>query len=306
MLKNCYGLMIIRTDGTTIMRATFQEKCSLIITIYNQARQLALVLDSVARQTSRSFEIVVANDGSSDDVAGVISRFKLRYPGIPIRHVVHQDRGFRKPVILNDAFRAASADYLIVIDGDMLLHERFIENHLRYRGKNRVLCGYRGVKLGQAYTEDLLCGRRQHSSRLWSLVWRSLRGDLDKPWRGTVLHNKLLRRLAVSDRTHLSGCNFSLYRGALMRVNGMDETIREYGYEDYDLGRRLELTGLQLVNVSKCCNTFHLYHPKRARPNGADIKRLIDRNCEPMCRSGLQRLETGSAASDGMIRHDRP
>ena len=276
-------------------------ECSLIVSVYNQAKQLALVLASAAPQTHKHFEIIVADDGSSDGVEQVIQRFREEHPAQPVRYVKHADAGFRKCIILNEAFRAARGDYLIIVDGDMILHREFVENHWRYRGKEKILCGYRGVKLRQTYTTELMAGDRGFSPSLGSLLWLSVRGQLDKPLRATVLHNKVLRRLAVSERPDLSGCNFSLYRETLERVNGMDETIVEYGFEDYDLSHRLKLAGLKLVNVSKCCNTYHLYHPKKTRRNAQDIKARIDKSREVQCRYGLKKLEVGSAVADWMV-----
>lgn len=275
-------------------------ECSLIVSVYNQANQLALVLASAAHQTHKHFEIVVADDGSSDGVEQIIHRFREEHPAVPVQYVKHADAGFRKCIILNEAFRTARGDYLVVVDGDMILHREFVKNHWRYRSNDRMLCGYRGVKLRQAYTAELLTGHRCFSSRLLSLLWLSVRGQLDKPFRGTVLHSKVLRRLAVSERPDLSGCNFSLYKEALERVNGMDETIVEYGFEDYDLSHRLKLAGLKLVNVSKCCNTYHLYHLKRTRRDAQGIKERIDKSRQVQCRFGLKRLEVGSAVADWM------
>ena len=286
---------------TRQLKTSKSLECSLIVSVYNQAKQLALILASAAHQTRKRFEIVVADDGSSDGVEQIIHRFREEHPAVPVQYVRHADAGFRKCIILNEAFRTARGNYLIIVDGDMILHREFVENHWRYRGSDRMLCGNRGVKLRQAYTAELLAERRCFSSSLWSLLWMSTRGQLDKPFRGTVLHNKVLRRLAVSERPDLSGCNFSLFKGALERVNGMDETILEYGFEDYDLSHRLKLAGLKLVNVSKCCNTYHLYHPKKTRWNAQSIKGRIDKSREVQCRYGLKRLEVGSAVVDWMV-----
>jgi len=273
--------------------------CSLIVSVYDQASELAVVLASVASQTRQDFEVIIADDGSHDALADTIARFRSHCPHIQVACVRQDDLGFRKTRILNRAIRTMVSDYCVVIDGDMLLHRRFIENHLRYRRHDRVLCGYRGVKLGPRYTERLLTDQDRLREGIGPLVWRSLRGDLlSSPWRGLVLHNRTLRRLAVPRRSGLAGCNFSLYRQALQQVNGLDESICEYGYEDYELGARLQRAGLHLFNVSKCCNTYHLYHAKSPKRDLREIKRRILNNRHTQCRHGLARLDHGSSAAD--------
>ena len=275
--------------------------CTLIISIYNQAAQLRRVLESVARQSNRDLDIVIADDGSADAVEPVINEFREQHPSFKVSHVWHEDRGFYKTIILNKAYRAARGEYLIVIDGDMLLHDRFIENHLRHARPDRVLCGYRGVKLGEQITAELLSGKRRFSQNLFVLLWQALRGQLEEVSRGLVINNRQLRRLVARRSKRLSGCNFSTYRENLFRVNGMDETILVYGFEDFELGHRLGLAGIRLTDVSRSCNTYHLDHGKRAADN-AERLRAIKQNIlgsrALQCRHGLETLETGSTVED--------
>ena len=275
--------------------------CTLIISIYNQAPQLRRVLETVARQSYRDFDIVIADDGSADAVEPVLDEFRKQHPAFKVTHVWHEDRGFHKTIILNKAFRAANGDYLIIIDGDMLLHDRFIENHLRHARPDRVLCGYRGVKLGEQITAQLLSGERRFSQNMFTLSWQALRGQLEEVSRGLVINNRTLRRLVARRSKRLSGCNFSTHRENLFRVNGMDETILVYGFEDFELGHRLGLAGIRLTDVSRCCNTYHLDHGKRAADN-ADRLRAIKRNIlgsrARQCRHGLETLDHGSTVED--------
>ena len=275
--------------------------CTLIISIYNQAAQLRRVLETVARQRNCNFDIVIADDGSADAVQPVLDEFREQHPAFKLAHVWHSDRGFYKTIILNKAFRAANGEYIIVIDGDMLLHDRFIENHLRHARPDRVLCGYRGVKLGGQITAELLSGVRHFSQNLFVLLWQALRGQLEEVSRGLVINNHTLRRLVARRSKRLSGCNFSTSRENLFRVNGMDETIRVYGFEDFELGHRLTLAGIRLTDVSRCCNTYHLHHARRVADNAATlraIKQNILGSRALQCRYGLETLDHGSTVED--------
>ncbi len=89
-------------------------KCSLIVNVYNQAKQLDLLLESACRQTETDFEIVVADDGSSDETKEIVERWSDQ---LDIRQVWHEDRGFYRTIILNSAAKVAVSDYLIFVDG---------------------------------------------------------------------------------------------------------------------------------------------------------------------------------------------
>lgn len=274
--------------------------CTLIISIYNQATQLRRVLETVATQSITDFDIIIADDGSVDNAEAVINDFSNDHPGFKLTHLWHEDSGFCKTIILNKAFKAARGDYIIVIDGDMLLHPRFIENHLRYARKDRVLCGFRGVKLGREITRALLDGEQPLSQNPLRLIWQTLSGKVKEGSRGIVIHNRWLRRLIARRSKRLAGCNFSTYRENLFAVNGMDETILTYGFEDFELGHRLTLSGVQISDVSRLCNTCHLHHPKRSSGDIRDIKQRILNSTAVQCRYGLQILASGSSIEDFM------
>ena len=273
---------------------------TLIICIYNQAAQLRRVLETVATQSVTDFDIVIADDGSSDDAGAVIKDYRTNHPGVSLTHLWHEDEGFYKTIILNKAFKTASGDYIIVIDGDMLLHHRFIENHLRYAREDRVLCGFRGVKLGGKITRELIAGEQPFNQNPLRLIWKTLRGKAEEGTRGIVIHNHWLRSMIARRSKRLAGCNFSIYRENLFKVNGMDETILIYGFEDFELGHRLTLSGIQITDVSRLCNTCHLHHPKRSSGDIRDIKQRILNSTAVRCRHGLQTLASGSSIEDFM------
>jgi len=273
---------------------------TLIICIYNQAEQLRLVLESVNTQRIKDFDIVIADDGSSDNTAEVIDEYRTGNPGITLTHLWHEDRGFYKTKILNKAYKAARGEYIVVIDGDMLLHRDFIGNHLRYARRDRVLCGFRGVKLGERITRKLLSGERRLNQNLMVLLWQTLRGSIEEGTRGAVIRSPWLRRIIARRSKRLAGANFSTYRENLFRVNGMDESILIYGFEDFELGHRLTLGGVRITDVSRLCNTYHLYHKKRTAGDISEIKQNILDSTVMQCKHGLETLASGSTIDDFM------
>src|SRR3954471_9553529 len=102
---------------------------SLIVTTYNWPSALALTLQSVAAQTLLPTEVLVADDGSGLETHELVQQWGAKLP-CTLKHVWHEDRGFRLSRSRNRAIAATTGDYIVLIDGDMFLHRRFIEDHV--------------------------------------------------------------------------------------------------------------------------------------------------------------------------------
>ena len=99
-------------------------KASLIISVYDNIPFLRAVLDSLAYQTETNFEVIISEDAEHAELAQFVSSYPFRND---YQHLTQPDEGWRKEKALNNAIRAAKSDYLIFIDGDCVLHPRFIE-----------------------------------------------------------------------------------------------------------------------------------------------------------------------------------
>ena len=115
---------------------------SLMISTYNWKEALSLCLYSVFAQTVKPCEILIADDGSRDDTKQLIDKMRTK-TDIPIVHVWHEDKGFRLSAIRNRSIERAKGDYIIQIDGDILLDKHFIADHLELAEKGYFVCGSR-------------------------------------------------------------------------------------------------------------------------------------------------------------------
>ena len=95
-------------------------KTTLLITTYNRPDALELCLMSILRQTHLPDEVLIADDGSTADTKELIDTYRTKFP-IPVIHIWHEDKGFRRTVILNRAFLVAKGNYIIQVDGDLIL-----------------------------------------------------------------------------------------------------------------------------------------------------------------------------------------
>ena len=103
-------------------------KISLIITTYNRPGALKRVLDGLISQTILPEEIIIADDGSDNNTKTMLQPF-LDQTQINIKHVWHEDIGFRAARIRNMAIAESNGDYIILLDGDCIPEKHFIQDH---------------------------------------------------------------------------------------------------------------------------------------------------------------------------------
>jgi glycosyltransferase involved in cell wall biosynthesis len=110
---------------------------TLIVTTYNWPAALDLTLRSVARQSVLPNEVIVADDGSGPPTREVVKRWQEQLT-VPLVHVWQADEGFRLARSRNRAIAAARGDYVIIVDGDMVLHRHFVQRR-RHTVRNLFL-----------------------------------------------------------------------------------------------------------------------------------------------------------------------
>lgn len=236
-------------------------KASLIIAIYNNIFFLKAVLDSLKFQTEKDFEIVIAEDGENRNVKEFIDHYPFEQPW---QHLTQKDEGWRKNKAMNMAIRASNADWLIFIDGDCVLHPRFIEMHLRYAGEKIVLAGKR-VKLNRKCSSLIL----ENSSNILELQKQLVKkllwgkGHIRYIEEGIFISpDKLLGFIpGLRSLNHLTGSNMSFSKKAIYLINGFDEDylLPAVG-EDLDLTWRFEAAGFNHKSLRNLAVQYHLQH----------------------------------------------
>ena len=184
-------------------------------------------------QERKADEIIIADDGSRDDTRMLIERYAET---LPIKHVWHEDDGFRKTKILNEALKVATADYIIFTDQDCVPRRDFIATHLRYARKGCFLSGgyfSLPMSISREMTHEDIC-----QGRPFSIAWLRSRG-LKLSFKCTKLvrcgfFSSFMNAVTPTKATW-NGMNSSGWRHDLMAANGFDERMR-YGGEDLELG----------------------------------------------------------------------
>ena len=239
-------------------------RTELIVSTYNSPRALTLCLTSVAGQTARPDSICIADDGSGPETRAALDAFAAAHPELGLRHVWHEDRGFEKGAILNKAIASSDADFLIFIDGDVLIHPGFIARHLEMARLGRFSSGSLirlDAEATAAVTPELVA-----SGRVFDRDWLRAHRAIDRlgTWLKTMPFPKPV--MAALDRATpvqraLCGANASLFRADALKVNGYDETIK-YGGGDKEFGARLTNAGVAGQHLRYTAPLVHLDHPR--------------------------------------------
>lgn len=184
---------------------------SVVIPCYNGGKFLDLPLNSLARQTFRDFEIVIIDDGSTDQATK--DKFKTLDPAI---RVVHQDnKGLS--AARNTGFREAKADLVLALDSDDQLEPTHLEETLRaIQGKPDV---------GFVVTDIRQVGAAQ------------------------AIEKRYINAFDVLFK-NVTGYCMLIRKAAWQKAGGYDETMRD-GYEDWEFNLRLINSGYRGVAIDK-------------------------------------------------------
>lgn len=268
-------------------------KATLIISVYKNVPFLKAVLDSFGLQTEKDVEIIIAEDGQDEGVMKFVSAYPFECPYL---HVRQTDDGWRKNRVLNKAIKASNSNWLIFIDGDCVMHERFIEMHLRFAAPNRILAGKR-VKLNNTLSEYLMI-ERMNAKNIQAILRRKLLGrkqGLQFVEDGIFVSPDGLLGFIPRKRSNekLLGCNMSFSKDAIYAINGFDEdyVLPAFG-EDRDLSWRFIGAGYTHFSLRNMAIVYHLHHKmgwSDQEENMEKYRKKKDKN-EFVCCNGLEKL----------------
>ena len=228
-------------------------KLSVIIAYYKNIDFLELVLLSLENQTIKNFEVIIAEDADDDETKNFLNKCNYSFK---ISHVYQEDIGWRKNKILNSAIRISKADFLLFIDGDCILHRKFIEEYSKRTQKELCLFGDR-VQLDAKITRKLI--ETKDLSNL--LILKILFSKSTSRSQGIYIPFIKSKR-----KLYVNGSSFCVSRKKMYEINGFDEDfINPTCGEDVDIQRRLILLGAKFKSVEHKAIQYHLYYTQKER-----------------------------------------
>ncbi|MFW6275210.1 MAG: glycosyltransferase [bacterium] len=270
-----------------------KPKASLIISVYDDVASLKSVLDSLFFQTDKRFEVIISEDAQHETMKSFLESYHFEGQ---LFHVSQPDLGWQKNKALNKASIFSHSDHLVYIDGDTVLHPRFMEFHIKNFNENLILAGKR-IKL-------------DYESSVW------LKEDSGRVlhFQNYLLHNYFAMRKrgakfmeegifippgslfgfipAMRKMSHLKGCNMSFSKKALYDINGFDEDyIRPAIGEDIDLQWRFLGKGYKLYSLRNLAVQYHLHHKENWTNQDENIQMMEFKKEQRLyyCKNGIKK-----------------
>ncbi len=259
-------------------------KTALIVTTYNAIKPLELCLRSVLNQYRMPDEIIVADDGSKDDTKNLVDRFIKDNSQIKILHSWQEDKGFRLSASRNRAIAKTDCEYIIIVDGDMIVDTYFVYDHIHSAKKNCYLQGSRVLLSSEftqkIYTEMKFCKPYFFSKKMKNSL-HSLRFHF---------LSKCISYKESQDLKGVRGCNFSFFRNDFLKVNGFNEDFTTWGREDSEFIARLFHIGVKRKNIKFAAVQYHLYHQEGSASSFNDtiLQKTIDEKLV-WCKNGVDK-----------------
>ncbi|MCF7821055.1 MAG: glycosyltransferase family 2 protein [Mariprofundaceae bacterium] len=266
---------------------------AVVISTYNAPAFLQLVLDGYRKQSDLNFTIYIADDGSGEETKDLVIRYQADFP-VPVKHIWHEDSGFRKSKIHNITIRQIDEPYVLLTDGDCVPLPRMVETHRKFAKRGQLISGGR-VLLSRTWTQSLCDGTAELHSDASLTEWFSNR-----------LNNNINRILPFLIPSHLGkaghklrgirGCHLSCWLDDLRKINGFDETYQGWGREDSDLVARLFHAGIYRREL-RGMPVLHLWHQEEERGQLNKNDRLLQaclENRRVEALKGLKQLQERS------------
>jgi glycosyltransferase involved in cell wall biosynthesis len=230
--------------------------CSLVFPTYNWPEALELILLSTIIQTIMPNEVIIADDGSKLETALLIQKYQSKFP-VPLIHIWHEDNKNQKPKIMNKAIAAAKFDYIIEIDGDIIMNKNFIKDHLYFAKKNQYLFGSR-VNILEKKIKSIFKNK--------TISFNYLTSGIKK--RNRTIRFPYLMNFAktVSKRSSkLRGCNMSFWRSDFLKINGFNEDLTGWGNDDSEMIERMHNLGIIGKRLKFAAIAYHIYHHEQSK-----------------------------------------
>lgn len=258
-------------------------KISLIITTYNWKEALNAVLKSVIKQTVLPYEVIIADDGSKDDTRILIEDWQKIFP-VPLIHSWQEDIGFRLAESRNKAISKSSGDYIVMIDGDMVLSKNFIEDYKRNAIKGMFIQG------GRVITNEVCSNKILNNDYIPNCFSKGLTN------RKNSISNRILSNIFSYQRNNdnsTRGCNMGFWKKDLVEVNGFNNDFIGWGREDSEFVLRMLNSGKKRLYLKFAAVAYHLYHNENTKSSLKENDILLQNtkdNKLTFCENGINKF----------------
>lgn len=209
-------------------------KISIIIGSYNQKNIIKKVLEGYDSQTMpEPFELIVSDSKSNDGTKEILDAYKPKNPNFIYRYLIEANSG--KAQARNRGVMAANADLIIISDSDMIPDNRLVETHYNAQKETKTPSCFEGVTLNMTHLHW-----PPEKDKVYPYITAGYKDGAKLGW-----------------YYFLTG-NLSFPKTLFEEEGGFDESFKNYGWEDLELGYRLSKNNIPLKYLKNAIN-YH-YH----------------------------------------------
>jgi len=264
-------------------------KVTAIIPVYNHSHLLKKTLLALSYQSYQPDELVISDDGSSEDILSLLQEFLPKFQ-MKIKYVRQEKNGYRAARCRNNGARVATGECFIFIDQDVILTPNFTQKFIKRIKKNRFCVSY-AVRLTGQQTE-MIDEAMIKSGDYSSLLTQNQISKLVKQHRKERLYSFLRQLHLRAIGPKFRGGTAVVFKADFLKVNGYDEKFQGWGNEDDNLGRRLYKAGIFGEFPFYDEFPLHLYH----LPFHADrvrVNKTYSKQQMKIIRKGIYRCQFG-------------
>ncbi|MBU0580046.1 MAG: glycosyltransferase [Candidatus Margulisbacteria bacterium] len=207
---------------------------SVVIPTYNHLEALKNTLKSFCHQTYKNFEVVIADDGSTDGTGEYIKSQKWSFS---LQYHFQKNKG--RSAARNLGWNKALGDIIVFIDDHAILDSYFLEEHY----KTHIACEDTQTVVVRGYAPRI--GDLANVGKISPAP-----PEKERKW--------LLKHESDPFRTFCTN-NISIRKSVIQKLKGFDEDFKEYGFQDAEMGWRVRLAGYRFkVNLKAVAYIFLL------------------------------------------------
>jgi glycosyltransferase involved in cell wall biosynthesis/tetratricopeptide (TPR) repeat protein len=297
---NDYSFIVDRMAMGDASVTSYSLRVSIVVPVFNRSALLSKTLAALTHQTYplSLMEVVVADDGSSEPLESVVRPYECYFR---TKYVRQDDLGYRLAAVRNLGVRAASHQYFIFLDADVLPSPGLVEAYMKYFhvSDQAVLIGLRRYVCTDGLTDQQVLADVRLATDLPDVNpandmadWRDSTGR-SYDWRLPILAKTNELKSHKQPFRAMAGGNIAIARSALDRAGLFDEEFQAWGAEDQELGFRLYNAGYYFIPVREALGLHQEPpggHNETNRKAGADTTRpLLESKCPVFrARSGAR------------------
>jgi teichuronic acid biosynthesis glycosyltransferase TuaG len=207
---------------------------SIIMPAYNAAQYIAASIDSVINQTYENWELIVVNDGSSDNTQEIIDAYALKDPRIKGLNQLNQGMGASR----NNGYAISKGFWISYLDSDDLWHPTKLEKELEVTDEN--------AKYDVVFSEG------------WSFNNDDLNELSRYRTKAGIYDNVQMYREQLT-RNIITVCSVMVKRSIIEVVGGWDESKANQGCADYDYWFRMARAGANFICVPETLFYYRIH-----------------------------------------------